>query len=133
MSIHAVVSGSLAHEPQQRSGSKAPFTIATIRSDDEYVSVVAFGSNGERLLEFAKGEPIAVSGRAKSTRWVGRDGVEKHGISLVVDQLISAKPRDTRKQATPYARTRPTIRTDGRTLANDGVDDLWQPDVGATP
>jgi single-stranded DNA-binding protein len=126
MTIHALVAGSLAHDPQQRSGSIAAFTTGTIRTTNhEFMFIIAFGAEGGRLLEHSKGDAVAVSGRAKVTSWSGHDGLEKHGLDVVVDQLASGKPRATRR-AKPYpkSRTRPTYCDEG-TLRSDRVDDLF--------
>ena len=71
--------------PAAPRGLKGALATATIRANGEdvvIVSVIAFGNKAERLLQFMKGDAIAVSGRAKLTSWNGRDGTEKHGISL---------------------------------------------------
>ena len=85
MSLHVLASGALIGDPQRREGAKGPFTTATIRVNGDkavFVSAIGFGAEGERLLEFAKGDAIAVAGRARLTGWTGRDGTNKHGISL---------------------------------------------------
>jgi single-stranded DNA-binding protein len=137
MSFYVLVSGALIADPQCREGAKGPFTTATIRAGngDEaiLVSAIAFGAEGERLLEFVKGEALAVSGRARLTSWAGRDGVEKHGISVVAEQITAAKPRPRpaagakRRHAgvrRPYSPTR-SARDSGPPLAEDSVADLW--------
>src|SRR6516162_7723938 len=96
MGLYLLASGTLISDPQSREGAKRSFTTAAIRtSGDEtiLVSVIAFGDEGKRLLDFVKGAAIAVSGRARLTSWVGRDGVEKRGLGVVAEQIIAAKPR----------------------------------------
>jgi single-strand DNA-binding protein len=140
VSIYTLASGPLVGDPQRRTGAKGPFTTATIRTGGEeavFVSVIAFGDEGERLLEFVKGDALAVSGRARLTSWTGRDGVEKRGISVVAEQIAAAKPRprpDARSH-TPRAAAR--ARSAARAiyspnpahappdLPSDRVDDLW--------
>ena len=142
MSIYTLASGPLVGDPQRRTGAKGPFTTATIRTSGEevvFVSVIAFGEEGERLLEFVKGDALAVSGRARLTSWTGRDGVEKRGISVVAEQIAAAKPRprsDTRShtvRSAGAARARSAARTiyspnaarAAPDLPSDRVDDLW--------
>jgi single-stranded DNA-binding protein len=97
MSFHALVSGVLVADPQRREGSKAPFATAALRVQDGDISVLAsvigFGGDAEQLLDFTKGDAVALSGRAKLSNWVGRDGSEHQGLSVIVDQFIAAKPR----------------------------------------
>src|SRR5262249_3145631 len=89
--------GVLIADPQSREGAKGPFTTATIRVDDGdepvLVSVIAFGDNASRLLEFAKGHPLAVSGRARLTAWNGSDGEPRRGISVIVQETAALGPR----------------------------------------
>jgi single-stranded DNA-binding protein len=136
--------GPLVGDPQRRAGAKGSFTTATIRtSGDEavLVSIIAFGADGERLLEFSKGDALAVSGRARLTKWTGRDGVEKHGLSLVAEQIAAAKPSSrpaagaSASGAPDRARARslyaPSMPSRGAELPADRVDDLWP--VGGAP
>jgi single-stranded DNA-binding protein len=85
------------------------------------VSVIAFGGEAERLLEFGKGDAIAVSGRARLTSWTSRDGVERHGLSITVEQIAAAKPRGAQSRSTPRA-----VHESGPPLPSDGLDDLFE-------
>jgi len=133
MSLHVLASGALMSDPQQRRGAKEPFTTATIRAtgDDAVVlvSIIAFGNDGERLSEYSKGDAPAVSGRARLTSWVGRDGAEQHGLSVIAEQIATAKPRPKttaprRSTRRPYPASRPT-RDPGPPLPADRLDDLY--------
>jgi single-stranded DNA-binding protein len=108
-SLFALASGALIADPAARDGAKGRFATATIRagSGDEavLVSVIAFSGEAERLLEYGKGDALAVSGRASLRSWVGRDGAEKHGLSIVADQIAAAKPRPRQRRATNEAVT----------------------------
>ena len=125
MSIHVLVSGSLVNDPQLRHGTKASLATGMTRTAGD-VSIIAFGADAERLLEHSKGSPLSVVGRAKLTSWTGRDGIEKHGLNVVVDQLASIKPRAPRR-AKPYpaSRARPRYRDEGGSVADDPVNDLF--------
>ncbi|MGH7053818.1 MAG: single-stranded DNA-binding protein [Stellaceae bacterium] len=112
MSLHALASGSLIADPQQRQGSKGPFTTATLRvstgeGEAVLVSTIAFGDEGARLLDYRRGDALAISGRATLTAWTGRDGTERHGLSLVAEQIAAAKPQREAPGA-PRARARPS-------------------------
>ena len=127
MSLHILASGALVGDPQRREGVKGAYTTATICSGgDEFVSIIAFGLDGEPLAEHSKGSPLSVVDRAKLSSWIGRDGIEKHGLNVVVEQLASLKPKAQRRAgAYPKSRTRPTYRDEGSTLKSDEVDDLF--------
>src|SRR4051812_29352373 len=94
MSLHILATGTLVADPVRRAGTKGDFATGSLRvaTDDEsiLVSVIAFGKQAETLLAHSVGAALAVAGRAKLTRWTGRDGAEKHGLSLVAEQIASA-------------------------------------------
>jgi single-stranded DNA-binding protein len=138
VSFHVLASGALVGDPQRREGSKGPFTTAIIRAVDgdgaTLVSVIGFGAEVERLLEFAKGDALAVSGRAKLTAWSARDGTEKRGASVVAAQIAAAKPRPKPAAGSLQCRTSRVRRSSysasrlhpGPPLPADRVDDLWR-------
>jgi single-stranded DNA-binding protein len=93
------------------------------------VSLIGFAEAGERLLRLAKGSAVAVSGRARLNRWVDRDGVEKHGISIVAEQIAAAWPRSAAGSQRRVRNRSPSPRSTrdmGPPLPADRVDDLWQ-------
>ena len=131
--IYVMAVGPLVADPQARQGTKGPFATAAIRTSGDdaiIVSAIAFNEYGERLLEFVKGDAIAVSGKAKLNTWTGRDGVEKHGVSILVEQSASAKPKPRaaklrRKDAGPWKYPEHP-RAAGPDLPEDRVDDLYR-------
>jgi single-stranded DNA-binding protein len=141
MSLYMMATGVLISDPRRRDGAKGPFTTATIRAGGDeagLASVIAFGDESERLLEFMKGDALAVSGRARLTNWTGRDGTEKHGISLVAEQIAAARPRPRSRAASvssrPPARSSarsshsaPRVPGHGADLPLDRVDNPWAP------
>jgi len=130
MSFYALISGSLTADPQARDGQKGRFATATIRaagSDEHpiFASAIAFGEQAEHLLAFAKGDAIAVGGRAKLNNWIGRDDREMHGISIVVSQIASAKPAP-RPRAAMRRPSRQRETSPAAAIPDDRVDDLWE-------
>lgn len=101
--LYCLVSGTLARDPERRTGSKGEFATATIRvgSGDAvmWIGIVAFADSAERLLQLRKGAPIAASGRAELKEWTGRDGSARHGISIVVAEIAANKPQPRRRSA----------------------------------
>ena len=95
--LFALASGTLIADPQRREGRKGGFATATIRvqaeDDAVLVSTIVFGDAAEQLLGLSKGDAVSVGGRATISTWTGRDGVEKHGLSIVADQIAAAKPQ----------------------------------------
>ena len=81
----------LIADPQCRTSAAGKnFAIATVRTPTEdgaiLVSLIGFGDMAESPLSHRQGSTIAVSGRAKLTEWVGRDGKQNHGL----EQIASA-------------------------------------------
>jgi len=145
MSLYVLASGPLIGDPQCREGVKGPFTTATIRVNNRdeavLVSVIAFGEEAGRLLELVKGgDAFALSGRARLTSWTGREGTEKHGISIVAEQIAAPKPRprSIARSAAASGASRPRPKASGRSIYSaprtlshatelpaDRVDDLY--------
>ncbi len=89
-----LVRGSLAKDPQVRMGkSGKPFTTGAliVRDGDTslLVSLIAFGSEGERLGTMAKGEALSVAGIAKMTEWTGNDGTLQRGMSVTASKVLT--------------------------------------------
>jgi single-stranded DNA-binding protein len=94
MSLFVLATGTLVSDPIRRSGAKGDFATASLRvATDEgaiLVSVIAFSDLASQLLTYQQGSAVAISGRARLSEWVGRDGTEHHGLSLVADQIAGA-------------------------------------------
>ena len=107
--IRALVSGTLHGDPQTRtSQSGKPFTTARMKADGGdgnmvWCSLIAFGQEGERLATLKSGAAISVSGRAKLSSWLGKDGQPSAGLSVVADEVATLrgrpKPQQDRRQA----------------------------------
>jgi hypothetical protein len=131
MSFFALVSGTLAADPQARISSNGkPFATGSIRAGDGddavFVSWIAFNEHVKRLVDFGKGDALALGGKAKLTQWVGKDGVERHGVSLVVETIAAAKPAPKpRKPASNRKRGNAFLAPSSSQVPDDRVDDLW--------
>lgn len=104
MSITALITGRLIANPERRTGNSGKaFTTARISAgtDDESVlcSVIAFGSAAEQLAALAKGDTLALTGRAKPKAWADRDGAQKVGLDVVADQVLTAYHVRRKRQA----------------------------------
>jgi single-stranded DNA-binding protein len=132
MSLHALASGTLTADPQSRQGTKERFATATLRVLDGtealFVSIIGFGKHAEELLEYAAGDAVAISGKAKLTAWTARDGTERHGISLTIGQIAALKPKPIVQRRSPARRPpkrQAVFSGVGPPLPNDTVGDLW--------
>ena len=116
MSITALVTGKLIAMPEQRTGASGkPYVRATLAAHDgdgdSLVSVMAFGSAAEQLGALAKGDTVAVSGRAKVSTWTGRDGSAKAGLNVTADVVLTAyQLKQKRKALAPAAAEAPAPR-----------------------
>lgn len=94
MSLHVLALGSLVADPVRRTGAKGNFATATLRVATEdgaiLVSAIAFAAAAESLLVLRQGGAVAVSGRARLSKWTSRDGQERHGLAIVAEQVASA-------------------------------------------
>jgi hypothetical protein len=125
-------------------GHQGTFATALLRAATEegatFVSLIAFADLAERLLELGKGDAVAVSGRAKLSSWTGKDGAERHRLSIVATEIGAARPRSNSAHNAGAANRRPTAltnvcrgdrsagartRSDAAPLPNDPVSDLW--------
>jgi len=116
VSITDLVTGKLIAAPEQRTGSSGkPYVRATLGAHDgeadSLVSVIAFGSAAEQLGALAKGDTIAIQGRAKVSTWTGRDGTAKAGLSVTADVVLTAYAlKQRRKALAPAAPEAPAPR-----------------------
>ncbi|MDP9124024.1 MAG: single-stranded DNA-binding protein [Pseudomonadota bacterium] len=116
MSITALVTGKLIAAPEQRTGASGkPYVRATLAAHDgdadSLVSVMAFGSAAEQLAALAKGDTVAINGRAKVSTWTGRDGSPKSGLNVTADVVLTAyQLKQKRKALAPAAAEAPAPR-----------------------
>jgi single-stranded DNA-binding protein len=67
------------------------------------LNLVAFGAVAERLLALSAGAMVAVRGRLAGTTWAGRDGEQRHGLRLTVEELDRAPADPARLEAPRHA------------------------------
>jgi single-stranded DNA-binding protein len=137
MSLYTLAAGVLVADPQQRESAKgstyatAQMRVSTGEAEALLVSIVAFADAAQRLLEHGKGDSLAVSGRARLNSWTGRDGAEKHGLSLVAEQIASTRPQRRPDDAAPRRRAsytasrQPAAKPSSTPMHDDPVSDLW--------
>lgn len=104
MSVTALVTGRLIANPEARtSGAGKAFTLAKLAAatddGDSLVSVIAFGTVGEQLAAMAKGDTVALTGRAKVSTWTGKEGEARAGLSVTADALLTAYHLRRKRQA----------------------------------
>lgn len=106
MSMAILAVGTLTSDPQERtsSGGKT-YVTATVRTptDDDpvMVSAITFGDVPKAtLIALKKGDTVAISGRGKLTTWAGRNGEQRHGISVVADGVLSHPVISDRRMTT---------------------------------
>lgn len=139
MSLHIMAQGQLTADPVHReSKSGKPFVTAQLRvtAEDEslLLSVIAFDATVcDLLTRLKKGDAVAVSGRAKPTSWLGQDGEQRRGLSVVAAGALAIEPKSA-KTTSSRAPRRPRY-TPKRQPGYDAGD--WQPpesdlsDIGA--
>jgi len=102
MSAHIAAYGRLGGDPKSiNTSSGNAMAVASIAVDvqergaedppPEWLGVVAFGGQADKLLQHDKGECIAVSGRVQRNRWTGQDGNERVQLQVIADSLVSAR------------------------------------------
>jgi single-stranded DNA-binding protein len=108
MSLHVLAQGTLAGDPQARtSAAGKPYCTALLRvpidgEESMLLSLIAFDREAvEALLRLHKGDPVSVAGMGKLTQWTGKDGVEKHGLSVTAQAVLSIYQTAKRKREAP--------------------------------
>lgn len=119
MSITALIAGKLIATPEQRTGSSGkPYVRATLAAHDgdadSLVSVIAFGTAAEQLGALAKGDTVAINGRAKVSTWTGRDGSPKSGLNVTADVVLTAYQLKQKRKA--LAPTTPEAQVQRQTV-----------------
>ncbi len=117
--IRAMVSGTLHADPESRTSKTGkPYCTARLKADSGdnntvWCSLIAFGQEGERLATLKAGQALSVSGRAKLSAWLSKDGQPSAGLDLTIDELATL-------------RGRPKPPSDRRQAADTSDADRWQ-------
>jgi single-stranded DNA-binding protein len=97
MSLTVLITGKLVTEPSVRqsvrSGGRS-YTMAKLAAateeGDALCTVIGFGSVGEQLAAMAKGDTVSISGRAKLSAWMPKEGTEpRAGLFVTADHLLT--------------------------------------------
>lgn len=98
--------GTLVSDPMRRaSGNGRPYVTATINvaaegAEASLVSLIAFAPLArESLAVHREGDTVCAGGRASLKQWINRDGETRHGISIVVEQIVSEHELATRRMS----------------------------------
>jgi single-stranded DNA-binding protein len=103
MSLIVLASGKLLKPPTTRTAKNdEPYTVASMRaaSDDGDVllSLIAFGQAGRVLAALSAGDALSVTGVARLSHWQGKDGEERHGLSVTADAVLTPYQVSQRKR-----------------------------------
>ena len=109
--LNILASGTLVSDPKSRqSATGKAYTTASMRVPTEdgeamLASLIAFNADAvASILALSKGDCLSVAGRAKLSEWAGQDGVEKRGLSVVADQVLTVyQIEKKRRQASQSA------------------------------
>jgi single-strand DNA-binding protein len=98
--LHITAHGRLGKGPverQTKSGTEmatASVAIDVTQGEGEqqtlWLGIGVFGQ-AEALLRHHKGDLIAIQGKATLRCWTGHDGAERVGLSVIMNNLVSAK------------------------------------------
>jgi single-strand DNA-binding protein len=117
----AIIVGRLGRDPEVKTTSGG-LTIATlaVATDDrekkngdwqkvtDWHQVVVFGQQAEFIGEYGrKGAVVAVEGRMKMEKYVGKDGVEKLAFKILADRVELHGSREGASAAVPASRPAP--------------------------
>ncbi len=98
-----LASGTLVSDPVSRTSATGKASTASLRVPAEdaeamLVSIIAFHADAvAALLALQRGDSCAIAGRAKLTSWT-KDGEEKHGLSVVADQVLTIYQIEKRRK-----------------------------------
>ena len=94
--LNALLQGKLVADPEHRVGASGkPFatcrvTFAQDNAESALASVIGFGEVAERLMLLAKGDPVAIVGRASLNAWADKaTGEPRAGLRIVAEQFLT--------------------------------------------
>ena len=59
-------------------------------AETAFVSLACFGTDAEALCRLDKGDTITAQGQLKPNEYVGKDGTQRHGLSMTAAHLLTA-------------------------------------------
>ena len=123
--LNVLASGTLVRDPMRKTAANGnAFAVASMRvpieaEDAIIASLISFEQGAtDALLSLSKGDALAIVGRGKLTTWQGQDGAQRHGLSIVVDRVMTAYQVGKIRKA---ARAESESETEDRTEARDGA------------
>lgn len=113
--IRVLLTGQLHADPVQRTSANGnAYTTAKLKADASdgaqvWCSLIAFAEVGERLATLKANAAISVSGRAKLSAWIDKNGNPAAGLDVTIDEIstLRGKPKPQGQDAA-QTRTRPT-------------------------
>jgi single-strand DNA-binding protein len=129
----AIIVGRLGRDPETKT-TNSGMTIATlaVATDDrekkggewvkvtDWHQVVVFGQQAEFVSEYGrKGATVAVEGRMKMEKYVGKDGVEKLAFKILADRVELHGSREGASAGGPASRPAPVPVDDGGDFGQD--------------
>jgi single-strand DNA-binding protein len=135
----AIIVGRLGRDPEVKTTASG-LTIATlaVATDDrekkgtdwvkvtDWHQVVVFGQPAEFIAEFGrKGASVAVEGRMKMEKYVGKDGIEKLAFKILADrvELVGSREGADRSESSRSV-ARPAAAPPSRQAGGDDVYDF---------
>jgi single-stranded DNA-binding protein len=118
MSLDLLASGSLIRDPQVKTSSNgnaytaALLSVATGGEDRQIVSVIAWGSVGEKLARFKAGDSISVTGPAKLGIYE-KNGETRPSLSVTANGILSAYEARKRRGDTGDGKEKPKAQQNG--------------------
>jgi single-stranded DNA-binding protein len=103
MSLLFLAVGTLVKLPTIDSANNGDlFTTATMQATggdgDVLVSLIAFGRVGRELAALDAGDALSVTGYANLSHWQGKDGQERHELSLTAESVQSLSQMSQHKR-----------------------------------
>ena len=99
--LSGLLAGTLASRPKSgTAASGVTWANALVRvpcgqnkdgeAETAFVSLACFGSDAEALGRLDKGDTITAQGQLKPNEYVGKDGTQRHGLSMTAAHLLTA-------------------------------------------
>lgn len=105
--LNILALGTLVSDPRPRQNTAgkayatASMRVPTDDGEAMVVSLIAFNARAvASLLTLSKNDCLSVAGHAKLSEWVGPDGVEKSGLSVVAEQVLSVYQMEKKRRQT---------------------------------